>query len=85
MLRFADSLGFPQGNLADGDHEVLLGPKYEVVRHQEAESQVELAAERRSLPDEATCVEFVAHRRAKLRRAYVESSSQATVALADFD
>ena len=53
-----------------------------MVGHQEAKGQVELAAECGSLPNEATCVEFVAHRRAKLRCADVESTSQATVALA---
>lgn len=56
-----------------------------MVGHQEAEGQVKLTTERGSLPNEATCVEFVAHRRAKLRRAHIESSPQATVALADFD
>ena len=56
-----------------------------MVGHQEAEGQVELTTERGSLPNEATCVEFVAHRRAKLGRAHVESAPQATVALANFD
>ena len=56
-----------------------------MIGHQEAKGQVELAAERGSLPNEATCVEFVAHSHAKLRCADIESTSQATVALADLD
>ena len=85
ILGFTDGLRFPQGNLADGDHEVLLALQNEVVGHQEAEGQVEFAAERGGLRTEAACVEFVAHRHSKLRCADVESTSQATVALADLD